>query len=161
MGQKRRLIQSSESGTGWKSSIGTNKRGQAAIEYFIIATMVMLFMVPIWVHITSIQSQTTVELSLSYAQNTVKQITDVSSLVHSQGSPAKMNIKVYIPSGVQNVSITDKTLSFFMWTDSGTTEIWHTSAAPMQGVDNIPTKEGYFYLDIISRDTYVEINRTV
>ncbi len=135
-------------------------KAQAAIEYFVIAGMVMMFMIPIWVYIVTIQQQTSQELSLSYTRNAAKHIADAASLVHSQGFPAKINIKVYIPDGVTNVSIVNKTIIFHMLTGSLESEVWYTSTAELQGEDNIPVNEGYYYFDIISHDTYVEINRT-
>jgi hypothetical protein len=136
-------------------------RGQTAVEYFIIAAMVMMFMVPIWLYMFTTQDQTSQELSLSYTRNTAKQIADAASLVHSQGAPAKINIKVYIPNGIENVSIIDRTIIFDVSLGSQSTEVWYTSNAPMTGQDDIPLNEGYYYFDIISHDTYVEINRTV
>jgi hypothetical protein len=136
-------------------------RAQSAIEYFIIAAMVMMFMIPIWVFIVTTQYQTTNELALSYTRNAAKQIADAASLVHSQGYPAKINIKVYIPDGVINVSITDKTIIFIVDTGEQDSEVWYTSSATMQGEDQIPVNSGYYYLDIVSHDSYVEINRTV
>jgi hypothetical protein len=135
-------------------------RAQTAIEYFIIAGMVLMFMVPIWAYIVTTQQQTTQQLSLTYARNAAKQISDAASLVHSQGAPAKINIKVFIPSGVKNVTIVDKTIVFQVMAGSQTSEIWYTSTAEMQGEEKIPVNEGYYYFDIISHDTYVEINRT-
>jgi hypothetical protein len=136
-------------------------KAQAAIEYFVIASMVMMFMIPLWVYVASTQQSTTYELSLSYTQNAAKQIADASSLVYSQGAPAKINIKVYIPSGVENVSITDKTIIFMVDTGPQVSEVWYTSSATMTGAENIPVGEGYYYFDIISHGSYVEINRTV
>ena len=136
-------------------------RGQAAIEYLVIASMLMMFMIPIWVYIMTIQQQTTQELSLSYTRNTAKQMADAASLVHSQGSPAKINIKVYIPDGISNVSIINKTIIFHVLAGPQESEVWYTSTAELQGEDDIPINEGYYYFDIISHDTYVEINRTV
>jgi uncharacterized protein (UPF0333 family) len=136
-------------------------RGQSSIEYFVIAAMVMMFMIPIWVYIMTIQQQAAQELSLSYSKNAAKQIADAASLVHSQGSPAKINIKVYIPDGVGNVSIVDKTIIFNVFMGAQESEVWYDSTAELQGEGEIPVNEGYYYFDIISHDTYVEINRTV
>lgn len=136
-------------------------RAQAAVEYFVIAAMVMMFMIPIWAYMVTTQQQASEELSLSYAKNAAKQIADSASLVHSQGAPAKINIKVYIPSGVTDVSIVNKTIIFNVMMGSQESEVWYSSMAEMQGEEDIPTSEGYYYFDIISHDSYVEINRTV
>ena len=144
-----------------RDSLRRERRGQAAIEYFVIAAMVMMFMIPIWVYVASTQQSTGYELSLSYTRNAAKQLADAASLVHSQGAPAKINVKVYIPSGVENVSIIDKTVIFKVNTGPQVSEVWYTSAATITGEDQIPINEGYYYFDIISHDSYVEINRTV
>ena len=123
--------------------------------------MVLMLMVPIWVYVVTTQQHTSQEFSLSYAKNAAKQISDAASLVHSQGSPAKINIKVYIPHGINNVTIVGRTLVFNVTTGDQTQDIWYMSNADMQGGENIPIDEGYYYFDIISHDTYVEINRTV
>ena len=72
-----------------------------------------------------------------------------------------MNIKVYVPEGVTNISIVNTTISFYLMVGDQETEVWHESNAPLQGADEIPAREGYYYVDIISHDSYVEINRTV
>ncbi len=138
-----------------------SSRGQAAIEYFVIAGMVMMFMIPIWAYVVTTQQQVSDELSLSYTRNAAKQIADAASLVYSQGEPAKINIKVYIPNGVTNVSIVNKMIIFNILTGPQVSEVWYTSTAELQGDGEIPCSEGYYYFDIISHDTYVEINRTV
>lgn len=136
-------------------------KAQSAIEYFAIATMILMFMVPIWLYMVTTQDQATRELSLSYSKNAVKQIADTASLVHSQGYPSKLNIKVYIPDGLSNVSVIGSTLIFNLDMGDHQSEIWYKSNAPLQGGENIPLREGYYYFDITSYDTYVEINRTV
>jgi hypothetical protein len=136
-------------------------KAQSAVEYFVVASMVLMFMVPIWAYMITTQASTSSELSLSYTRNAAKQIADAASLVNSQGNPAKINIKVYIPDGVINASINGKTLIFNVMHVGLETEVWYASQAYLQGADQIPTSEGYYYFDIISQDTYVEINRTV
>ncbi len=135
-------------------------RAQSAVEYFIIAGMVLVFMIPVWVYMTTTQQETAQELALSYTRNAAKQIADAASLVHSQGSPAKINIKVYIPKGVENVTLAERTVLFKVRTGPRLTEVWYTSNAPLQGGEDVPLNEGYYYFDVISHDTYVEVNRT-
>ena len=70
-------------------------KAQSSIEYFIIAVMVLLFMVPIWLYVTNTQSQTVDELSLAYSQNAVKQFSDVASTIADNFNINDGNIIVY------------------------------------------------------------------
>ena len=136
-------------------------RAQSAIEYLVIAGIVMMFMVPLWIYVTTTQSQASRELAFSYAKNTVEQIADAASLVNSQGSPAMISIKVYVPEGLRNVSSSGRFLIFEMFTGgNSTSHVWSESNAIIQGSDEIPLEKGYYYLDITSHDSYVSISRS-
>ena len=130
--------------------------GQSAFEYFAIVGMVLVFLIPLWMYAASLHQQTGTELSLTYAENTVKQIADTASLVYSQGPPAKVSIKIYIPDGVENVSIINETIIFNMSTPYGYTDVFATSDAPLNG--SLPTDEGYYTIKIEAKNGYVQIN---
>ena len=132
-------------------------RGQAAVEYFVVVGLVVMFMIPLWTYMVSTQQDVGQEVSLSYAQTAAKQIADAASLVHSQGYPAKISIRVYIPAGVLNVSLAQKTVSLNITYRNLMTDVWSKSNADMNGT--IPTNEGYYNFDIQSMDTYVQINK--
>lgn len=131
-------------------------RGQAAVEYFVVVGLVVVFMIPLWAYISGTQQDVGQDVSLSYAKTAAEQIADASSLVHSQGSPAKIKIRVFIPDGVINISLAQKTVSFNITYRNLITDVWAESNADMNGT--IPTREGYYNLDIISMDSYVQIN---
>jgi hypothetical protein len=136
-------------------------KAQAAVEYFVIAAMVLMFLIPVWIYIVTTQQSASQELNLAYAKNAVKQFSDASSLVNSQGYPAKIKLDIFIPDGLTNVTIVDRTIIFRMNINDQITDIWYESNAQMQGVDEIPLQEGYYTFDFASFDSYVQINRTV
>ena len=72
-------------------------RAQTAMEYLSIVGIVLVFVIPIWAYLITIEQQTSTELSLSYSKNAARQIADASSLVYSQGPPAKLTFQIYIP----------------------------------------------------------------
>jgi len=132
-------------------------RGQAAVEYFVVVGLVVMFMIPLWAYMVATQDDIGQEISLSYAKTAATQIADAASLVHSQGYPAKISIRVYIPDGVINVSLAQKTVSFNITYRSLVTDVWAESNAEMNGT--IPVNEGYYNFDIHSMNTYVQINQ--
>ncbi len=131
-------------------------KAQVAFEYMMIFGLALAFAIPVWIYVASVQQGTGEELSASYAENAARQMTSSADLVYSQGSPAKVRLNVYIPSGVDNASITGgRTIVFTVRTSAGPTDIFSSSVANMTGT--IPSSEGSYLINIESRGSYVEI----
>ncbi len=131
-------------------------RGQASIEYLALVGIVLAFIIPVWLYMTSLNTQTGNELSLSYAKNAAKQIADVSSLVYSQGPPAKVSLKLYIPSGVINASLQGNNIVFNVSVGNSYTDVFAVSSAPLNGT--LPTEQGTYNIAIQAVGSYVQIN---
>lgn len=134
------------------------KKLQAAFEYLVIVSIVLVFMIPIWAYVTSTQRDTSIELALTYAKNTANQIADASNLVYSQGPPAKVKINVYIPYGVDNITILNNTIRFRLNVDSGITDIFAFSTAQLNGT--LPKKQGYYWIEVEATDDIVQIEQS-
>jgi uncharacterized protein (UPF0333 family) len=134
------------------------KKLQAAFEYLVIVSIVLVFMIPIWAYVTSTQRNTSTELALTYAKNTANQIADASNLVYSQGPPAKIRINVYVPYGVDNITILNSTIRFRLNVDSGTTDIFAFSTAQLNGT--LPKKQGYYWIEVEATDDVVRIEQS-
>jgi len=130
--------------------------GQVAFEYMIIVATVLVFLVPIWAYVSGIQMQAEAELSLSYAKNTAEQIADTAGLVYTQGPPAKVDMRVYIPSGVEDINIINRTVVLRVRTTAGVSDVFSISIAEMNGT--IPTQEGTYIVTIEAMDGFVQIS---
>ncbi len=132
---------------------------QAAFEYMVIVGLVLAFLLPIWAYIASLQQQTSTQLSISYAKNAADIIADTADLVFSQGAPAKVEVRIYIPKNVENVSIINNTIDFKILIDSTLSDISATSSAKLNGT--IPTREGTYTFSIEAKDGFVQITEVV
>lgn len=132
-------------------------RGQAAFEYLVIVSMILIFMIPIWSYAVSTQQNTNTELILTYTQNAVNQIVDASNLVYSQGPPAKVRIGVYIPERISNITIINNTIKAEVKFNGEFSDIFAFSTATLNGT--IPQKKGNYWIEIEAIDNYVQINR--
>lgn len=132
-------------------------RGQAAFEYLVIVSLVLVFMIPIWSYVTGTQQNTNTELILTYAQNAANQIVDAANLVYSQGPPAKVRINVYIPYKVTNVSIINNTVKLEVVFNGEFSDIFAFSNARLNG--SIPNKQGNYKIEVEATDNFVQINR--
>lgn len=122
----------------------------------IIVTAVLAFMIPIWTYATGVQHQTNSQLTLSYAESTVKKITSAADLVYSQGPPAQVNLKVYIPNGIKNITFLSQTMVMSVKKFGiNASDVWSISQAPLNG--SLPTAEGEYTVRVRAVSDLVEI----
>jgi uncharacterized protein (UPF0333 family) len=137
-------------------------RGQSAFEYLIIVSLVITFLIPVWAYVLSTQQSTTDELSLTYADNAVKKIADTASLVYSQGPPAKVTVRLYIPGGVENITVINNTITLRLRTSSGFNDVTDISTARLnltEGMESILSEEGIYLIKIEAKDNVVQISQ--
>ncbi len=120
--------------------------GQAAFEYMFIVLLVLMFMVPVWVYLSVVESQTSTELRVTYAKNAVEKIASTADLIYSQGAPAKVKVSVYFPANIIEINITNYTISARMTYENSITDIFSVSKARMNGT--IPIAEGNYWIQI-------------
>lgn len=121
-------------------------KAQAAFEYMIVVIISLTFMIPVWIYITSVNTETTDELSLAYAKSGVDKLASTADLVYSQGPPAKMKISVYIPHGVEDFNITNRTIILKVRYMGTLTDVFADSRARLNGT--LPTVEGNYWMKI-------------
>jgi uncharacterized protein (UPF0333 family) len=132
-------------------------RAQTAMEYLSIVGIILVFVIPIWAYLITLEQQTASELSLAYSKNAARQIADASSLVYSQGPPAKLSFQVYVPAGVKNILIDNKSIVFNISLGATYTDVFSTSVATMNGT--LTPNEGYYTIEVISLNSLVQINQ--
>ena len=118
--------------------------GQVAFEYIIIVGLVILFLIPLWSYIADLEGQASSELSISYAQNAVDKIASHADLVYSQGPPAKITSRVYIPTGVTQARILNSTIVLTVRVGASVSDVMAVSIANMTG--SVPSAEGNYQL---------------
>jgi len=129
---------------------------QAAFEYMVIAMLVLGFLTPVWIYLLTIQNQSRTELSLSYAKFAVERTADVADFVYSQGPPANMKVKIYIPPGIEYYNITNHTIRLKVRVQEGVTDVFAVSKAVLNGT--FPINEGTYWINIKAFDDYVNIS---
>jgi uncharacterized protein (UPF0333 family) len=125
-------------------------KAQAAFEYMVIVIIALTFMIPLWVYITSVKTEASDELSLSYAKNTVDKLASTADLIYSQGSPAKVRVNIFIPPGVYGYNITNNTVVLRVMYMGTVTDVYAESRAMLNGT--LPTAEGGYWMQIEAVD---------
>ena len=125
-------------------------KAQVAFEYMLVVIVALAFMLPVWVYITTVKTETSNELMLSYAKNAVDKIASTADLVYSQGSPARVQVSVYIPDGVESYEIINYTINMVLQYGNTYTDVFAVSRARMNGT--LPTAEGNYWMKIEAVD---------
>ena len=130
-------------------------KGQAAFEYMVIVVIVMLFIIPLWYYGLQTRQGVSGDLSISYAKNTAKKITQTADLLYSQRENASVKIMIHIPDGVQYTDIANKSVLIVVATSSGNVTILEQSKANITGT--IPTVKGDYYYIMRAMGDYVNL----
>jgi len=132
------------------------KKAQVAFEYIVIVMLVLAFIVPVWVYVSGMEKDAMEQLSLSYAKNAVENIASTADLVYSQGPPAKLSLRIYIPDGVQAINITSRVINMQLQRGSMHTDVFAMSSATLNGT--LSTEEGAYFITLEAVGDYVQIN---
>ncbi len=121
-------------------------RAQAAFEYMLVVIIALAFMAPVWAYISSVKTETTDELSLSYAKNSVDKLASTADLIYSQGPPAKVRVNIYIPANVQGYDMINNTILINVSYQGVVMPVFADSRARMNGT--LPLVEGNYWMKI-------------
>ncbi len=132
-------------------------KAQVSFEFMIVFGLALGFAIPVWLYVSSMQQSAGEELSISYAKNAANQIASAADLVYTQGPPAKVRLNVYIPSRVEEINITEKTINFRMRSSVGFSDIFSSSAANLNGT--VSDSEGMRLISVESKGNYVQITQ--
>ncbi|MBI2545680.1 hypothetical protein HYV81_00705 [Candidatus Woesearchaeota archaeon] len=119
------------------------KRGQVSFEYIVIAGILLVITLPFFYYAFS-ESNTAIKLN--QADDAVKSIARAADTVYSLGPGSKLFVVVSIPDGVQNTSITSKTVQLQLSIYGGVSDIYANTKANLTG--SIPTARGTYKLSL-------------
>jgi hypothetical protein len=134
---------------------GASSRGQVAIEYMIVVSFALMVIIPYALYLQDVSTSFARDNDLSMASNDVQRIGQTADWVYSQGPPSKMQLTLSIPSGVEDITFVNKTMTWRMRVGSGYSDIYYNSVAPLNG--SLPTVEGYYNILVSSTGTGVDI----
>ena len=109
-------------------------RGQAAFEYLMIFSIVMVLVLIMVAYASQTTERNQEELRLSNAISAANDIVDAANIVNTQGSPSQITLtSVYIPEGIDSINITGNMIIIKVRVASGITDVFVTSKATLDG----------------------------
>ena len=135
------------------------KRGQIATEYLIIISFVTFIIISVMGVALIYSSEIRDSIKSSQLDKLSDKIVSTSESVFYAGEPSKIEIQVYLPESVNNITISGKDLRFKFTNSNGESVRVYTSKVPLQG--SISIHSGVKNLLISANQSWVDIHEVV
>jgi len=132
------------------------KRAQIGIEYMIIIGFVTFAVLSVLALAFVYSSQIKDRIRLNQVGNFATQLVNSAESVFFSGEPSKATIRLYLPEGVENISIDSNYLIVTTHTSSGENKQSFKSRVPIQGT--ISSGEGIKKLSLEAKEDYVLVS---
>jgi hypothetical protein len=131
-------------------------KSQAAVEYFTIISIALLLLLPLSLYVNELLTGYRDDTRLSLAKDLVKKLGENVDWVYSQGPPARVSLKVYVPEGVEEASLENKTILLRMRTSAGLSDVYYMAVPELNG--SLPSESGYYSVSLVAYENYVNIS---
>jgi len=129
------------------------RKAQTSVEYLLIISVALLILIPVIYYANKMLIAYEDDNKISSAKNTVRKLGESVDWVFSQGSPAKLTVEIYIPKGVEGLTLNNKTINFQIKRTSGISDVYYETIADLTGT--LPTNRGYYYVAITAYEDSV------
>lgn len=132
------------------------KRGQISTEYIIITSFILFLVLSALGVAMFYSNEIRDSIKFSQLQSFSQKITSIAESVYYSGEPSRTTTDVYMPKGVNSVSVQGREISFDISTATGNNLISFTSNVNLTG--SISPTEGVKKISIVAKQDHVEIS---
>lgn len=138
--------------------ITSDKKGQSSLELLVTLSFGLIILLPI-VILAFIQiSNSTSTLSATEAQGTATKLADITTIVGSQGYPAKQLVLIQVPPNVQNIFVGNQTngvgheIVFLVSTNAGASYITAYTPVNVSGYLSQLAQPGTYLVNVSAQN---------
>ena len=130
-------------------------KAQLSMEFLIIVGFAFFMTIPLIIIFYQQSESINNDITASQVDKVASEIRDAADEVFYLGAPSKKTVTVYLPEGVQSISITGDKIVFLVDSPSGDYEVVKWSATNLTG--SIQNYKGIHHVSVEAFDTYVRI----
>lgn len=130
-------------------------KAQTSMEYMTIVLFITVTLIPLVLLYHSQYEGTNEQIRSNQADQIARKIVDTAESVYYLGENSKTSIKVYMPTGVENITVSGREIVFTVRTRYGPDEVVRVSNVDITG--SIPSEMGIKTITVESKGSYVEI----
>lgn len=124
----------------------SSEKAQAALEYLLIMGIAMLILVPLFSIVSSYTYQSKVRMRINALRDSLQNLAESSDMVYSQGYPAKITTRFYVPEGIVFTNVTQHYFHARLQTAAGLTDLTSRTNANLTG--SLPSSPGSYQVQI-------------
>lgn len=132
------------------------KKAQVAMEYMILVGFLMVITIPLILVYNTQYRGTSQQIISNQASQIGQKIVDAAESIYYLGQPSKTTLKIYMPEKIENISVGNYEITFFILARGGLSEVVKLSDVPINGT--LPSTAGMHYITIQSVGSYVNIS---
>jgi hypothetical protein len=140
------------------ANMGFKKKGQVSIEYLVVFSFVVFFVIVILGVALAYSSSIRDSMRFSQVETYANKIISSSESVFYSGTPSKATIQAYIPEDVQTVEIIENSIVITLGSSSGTNKLSYYSKVPISGA--LSNNKGIKDIQIVANETSITISET-
>lgn len=114
------------------------KRGQVGLEYLVVISFVVFLVIGALGVAISYSSQIQDSIKFNQLEKAARKIIFTAESIFYDGEPAKAEINIYFPEGIEQFQILPNELVFDVSTGTGTNRISYSSTVPLSGSISSP-----------------------
>lgn len=132
------------------------RKGQAALEYFVMISLALLIASPLIMQSQGALQDVQDTNSEARMQQALDAIEQGVRLAASQGEPARVSFRISIPRGVTMTNVTDNYIHYRLQTRSGESSYFRTFDTNVSGT--VPQTQGKYMVRAEAEDSYVNLS---
>lgn len=137
------------------------KKAQASLEYMVMLALSLGIFAAILYVVSTLLSTSSIQIGIDSSIRASNRMREAADFVYVHGHPSKMQINVYIPPNVEEVSILDnKTINIKVSIKNAYTDIYDMAKGNIAGDISTMAREGYYVVSVESNEDNT-INITV
>ena len=117
-------------------------RGQAAIEYLIMFSIVLAILAVLTYYAQDMTSRNSSDIISSNAVIAVNKISEAADIVYTQGEPSQITLSVYVPENLQSVDFHNNFIIMKVRVGSGISDVFAMSKANFTADSHISPDSG-------------------
>ncbi len=130
--------------------------GQASLEYMIMLAMSLAIFSAILYVISTLISGSGAQVGINSAYLAVSRIKEAADMVYVHGHPSKVQINVYVPQNIEDVTVSGNLVNLRVAMGSAFTDVYSVTRGNITGNFTLLCqplcREGYYVLSVSSTD---------
>jgi uncharacterized protein (UPF0333 family) len=124
-------------------------RAQTSIEYLIIVGFAFAAIAILFIVYYEHDASTKAQVMVSQVDRIAKKVVDSAESVYFMGAPTRSRLKVYMPSNIEEITITNNEINFRVRTAEGISDLDYSTEINITG--NLSSSQGIKYISVIAQ----------